>query len=280
MRGDKILAINGTPVTSEAQGLALARAAGDDVIFSILRGGAPVTVTANKPDTTIKGVTIKNLEAGRPGASGPAGFFGLFSPKTTQAAVVVTDVADGGPTSGLVMKGDKILAINGTSVTSEAQGLALTRTAGDDVVFSILRPNAPATVTLNKPEATTRLGLSIENLPYNQGTSASAHENAKVRVNGVADGCAASGRVKSGDKILAINGTPVTDEVQGLALAEAAVGDVVFSILRDDAPMTINANKPDTAIKGVTIKNLEAGGPGASGPAGFFGIFSPKTTQA
>jgi len=78
-------------------------------------------------------------------------------------------------------------------------------------------------------------------------------------VTDVTDGCAASGRVKKGDKVLAINGIPVTDEVQGLALAKAAVGDVVFSILRPDAPLTVTANQPEATIKGVTIKNLDTG---------------------
>ena len=45
----------------------------------------------------------------------------------------------------------------------------------------------------------------------------------------VDDGCAASGLVVRGDRILAINGTMVTDEVQGRALAKAAVGKVVSS---------------------------------------------------
>merc|ERR1719424_598624 len=192
-----------------------------DVVFSVLRGGAPVTVTANKPEATIKGVTIKNLEAGGPGAGGPAGFLGFSSPKKSKAAVVVTDVADGCPASGLVKKGDKVLAINGIPVTDEVQGLGLAKAAGVDVVFSVLRPDAPVTVTANKPEATTRLGVTIENLPDNQWhVPTSADKNAKVSVTDVTDGCAASGRVKKGDKILAINGIPVTDEVQGLALAK------------------------------------------------------------
>ena len=41
----------------------------------------------------------------------------------------------------------------------------------------------------------------------------------QVQVTDVADGCAASGLVIKGDTILSINGTPVTDEVQGLSSA-------------------------------------------------------------
>ena len=53
-----------------------------------------------------------------------------------------------------------------------------------------------------------------------------------VVVTDVACGCAASGLVVEGDTILAINGTPLTDEVQGRALARAAVGKVALLILR------------------------------------------------
>ena len=79
---------------------------------------------------------------------------------------------------------------------------------------------------------------------------------AKVIVTDVANGCAASGLVNKSDKILSINGTPVTDEVQGTALAKAAVGNVVYSILRAGLRMTVTAYKPDAATRlGVTIKN-------------------------
>ena len=58
-------------------------------------------------------------------------------------------------------------------------------------------------------------------------------------VTDVADGCAASGLMIKGDSVFSINGTPVTDEVQGRALARAAVGKVEFSILRGDQFITV-----------------------------------------
>ena len=73
----------------------------------------------------------------------------------------------------------------------------------------------------------------------------------------VADGCAASGLVVKGDNILSINGTPVTDEAQGRALARAAVGKVVFYILRGDNFVTVAADKPEATTRlGVTFKDL------------------------
>ena len=55
----------------------------------------------------------------------------------------------------------------------------------------------------------------------------------------MADGCDAYGLVVKGDNLLAINGERVTDEAQGRALAKAAVGEVVFSILRAEELLTV-----------------------------------------
>ena len=63
--------------------------------------------------------------------------------------------------------------------------------------------------------------------------SASGSESlTQVIVTDVADDCAASGLVLKGDMLLTINGTRVIDEAQGRALAKAAVGEVIFSVLR------------------------------------------------
>ena len=77
-----------------------------------------------------------------------------------------------------------------------------------------------------------------------------------MTVTDVADGCAASGLMIKGDSIFSINGTPITDEVQGRALARAAVGKVTFSILRGDQFVTIVADKPEATTRlGVTFKD-------------------------
>ena len=88
--------------------------------------------------------------------------------------VQVTDVADDCAASGLVIKGDTILSINGTPVTDEVQGRALARAAVDKVEFSLLRGDTEVSVTALKPEATTRLGITMKDpiLP---------HKDAKVR---------------------------------------------------------------------------------------------------
>lgn len=55
----------------------------------------------------------------------------------------------------------------------------------------------------------------------------------------VADGCAASGLLVKGDRLVAINGEHVVDDVHGRALAKAAVGAVAFSILREEKVLLI-----------------------------------------
>ena len=162
--------------------------------------------------------------------------------------VVVTDVADGCAASLLVVKGDTILAINGIPLTDERQGRSLARAAVGKVAFSILREGARVTITADKPDATTRLGVTMKNLPL---------ASIPVVVTDVAAGCAASNQVIKGDTIVAINGVQLTDEVHGRALARAAVGEVVLSILREGANVTITVDKPEAATRlGVTMKNL------------------------
>ena len=97
-------------------------------------------------------------------------------PSSTVYHVQVTDVADGCAASGLVMKGDTILSINGTLVTDEVQGRALARAAVGKVIFSILRGDAQVTVTADKPEAATRLGVTMKD-----PVASYPHKNAKVR---------------------------------------------------------------------------------------------------
>ena len=109
---------------------------------------------------------------------------------------------------------------------------------------------------------TTPAGTAADGAPTPVDKNAAG---AKVIVTDVANGRAASGLVVKGDKILSINGTPVTDEVQGTALAKAAVGNVAYSILRAGLRMTVTAYKPEAAtLLGVTIKNDTSDDPHAS----------------
>ena len=135
---------------------------------------------------------------------------------------------------------------------------------------------ALTSTTVAKPEAATRLGLTLKNIVskftyFKENATdvvdggkerrpspvyGSAAGGAKVIVTDVADGCAASGLVMKGDKLLSINGTRVTDEVQGRTLAKAAVGEVVFSIQRGGGRVTATAYKLEAATRlGVTIKD-------------------------
>ena len=137
---------------------------------------------------------------------------------------------------------------------------------------------ALSSTTVAKSEEATRLGLTFKNIvskfTYFKDDATdvvdggkerrpspvyrNAAGGAKVIITDVADGCAASGLVMKGDKLLSINGTRVTDEVQGRTLAKAAVGEVVFSIQRGGGRVTATAYKLEAATRlGVTITDHE-----------------------
>ena len=80
------------------------------------------------------------------------------------AKVIVTDVANGCAATGLVRKDDIICAINGTIVTDEIHSTEVARSAVGEVVYSILRGNERIKVTAHKPQASTRLGVTVKNI--------------------------------------------------------------------------------------------------------------------
>ena len=103
-------------------------------------------------------------------------------------------------------------------------------------------PNQPdeavamASIVMRKQEEAAAVSASNVMPKVSTGVTESL---AQVVVTDVADGCAASGLVVKGDRLLAINRTRVTDEAQGRVLAKAAVGEIVFSILRGGAHVTV-----------------------------------------
>ena len=106
----------------------------------------------------------------------------------------------------------------------------------------VYQPNQPkeavamAPMVMRKEEETATAAASMGMSKVITGATESLTQ---VVVTDVADGCAASGLVVKGDNLLAINGERVTDEAQGRALAKAAVGEVVFSILRAEELLTV-----------------------------------------
>ena len=110
----------------------------------------------------------------------------------------------------------------------------------------VYQPNQPkeavamAPMVMRKEEETAAAAASMGMSKVITGATESLTQ---VVVTDVADGCAASGLVVKGDRLLAINGERVTDEAQGRALAKAAVGEVVFSILRGGAHVTVTGTR-------------------------------------
>ena len=77
---------------------------------------------------------------------------------------VAHQVADGGAAAGLLFQDDQMCAINGTTVTDREQWASLACGAVGDVVFSIMRGGDFITVTVNKPEATTKMGVVVKDI--------------------------------------------------------------------------------------------------------------------
>ena len=75
------------------------------------------------------------------------------------------EVTEGGAAAGLIFKGDQMCAVNGTPVTDHLQWGKLASGAVGDVVFSIMRGGDFTTVTVTKPDAATKLGVVVENMP-------------------------------------------------------------------------------------------------------------------
>ena len=77
---------------------------------------------------------------------------------------VAHQVADGGAAAGLLFQDDQMCAINGTTVTDREQWASLACGAVGEVVFSIMRGGDFITVTVNKPEATTKMGVVVKDI--------------------------------------------------------------------------------------------------------------------
>ena len=154
-----------------------------------------------------------------------------------------------GIAQSVLKPGDKLKAVNGKVVGDATQGAALLANATEKVALAVVRDGAEQTVEIFKPEASTKVGVTL-----------AGGWRAKVQVAGqVAEGGAAAGLLFQGDQMCAINGTTVTDQEQWSSLARGAVGDVVFSIMRGGDFITVTVNKPEATTKmGVDVKDILA----------------------
>ena len=159
--------------------------------------------------------------------------------------VKVVALAPDGIASTIIKVGDALKSVDGKPVGAAVQGTDLLKKATEKFTLVVVRDGADETIELFKPEASTKIGITLGGI------------RAKVYVTTVADDGAAAGWVKSGDQLTAINGTILTDEVQATTVAKAAVGDVVYSILRGSEFITVTVNKAEATTKlGVTVKNI------------------------
>ena len=110
----------------------------------------------------------------------------------------------------------------------------------------VYQPNQPKEAVAMAPMVTRKeeeTAAAAASMGMSKVITGATESLTQVVVTDVADGCAASGLVVKGDRLLAINGERVTDEAQGRALAKAAVGEVVFSILRGGAHVTVTGTR-------------------------------------
>ena len=313
VEGDWICAINGTTTASDTQATNLAIAAVGDVVYSILRGDDAMTVTAHKPAATTRlGVTVVTTSRAasmavvapgaevRPSKAQIAPVAAVPAVATDANAVTVAPLkvwtrpprpeavvmdelrslfrkidADGNQTLDLkeFVAGVASLDLPPTSDPAKAFQLLDVDGSGelslDEICFA-LGPDLLAAMEQGVT-ATACLASVIAKLNHQEGEAPKGEAPVKevapvpaggggnVKVTAVADGCAATGFLVEGDQICAINGTITTDETQATNLAKAAVGDVVYSILRGDDAMTVTVNKPTATTRlGVTVKDTRA----------------------
>ena len=164
--------------------------------------------------------------------------------------VIVTDVVDSLKTTttdvvdslkNLVSKfpSFKDVATEFSAPTELTNGAATAGTAADGAtadggIKNVDGIKTPMATFLDTAAARNALAAAVQDKNAN---------GAKVIVTDVANGCAASSLVIWRDKIISINGTPVTDEVQGTELAKAAVGNVTYAILRAGVRTTVTGTR-------------------------------------
>ena len=188
--------------------------------------------------------------------------------------VYVTTVVDDGAAAGFVKSGDKVVAINGTIVTDAVQATAVAKAAVGDVVYSIFRGSEFVMVTVKKATATTKLGVTVANMPAAPDDVAPTRElqlgttetppgtlsltltkpskdsrggvhlaDANVGVVAtkfVPDSLAEKAGMQAGDILVSINGQPVASTDHAVALLSAAEGDVALVLSRKDEDLLVS----------------------------------------
>ncbi|MEJ7839569.1 MAG: site-2 protease family protein [Thermomicrobiales bacterium] len=206
--GDVIVAVNGTEIHSTGElSTAINQFLDQTVSVTVLRAGERVETTveprSNPPDG--QGATGIEIAVG------------------AQSVVQISQV-DPGSTAELagMLDGDRITAIGGVEVESEAQvGALLNQAVGNAVVLTVVRDGQTLDLTVNVPLPT-------------------------VIITGVGtDSAASSALLYTGDQLTSIDGIPVVDAISFRDALWAANGRIVpIGYLRDGREGTLQLGVP------------------------------------
>ena len=160
--------------------------------------------------------------------------------------IYIGQVATGSPAFDAGWQpGDAIVAVDGTAITSASQLQHMIQShAGSTTEVTILRGDTELTTTVTPRK----------NPPANQGATGitmSEGTRSTVSVYGVtANSPAANAGIRSGDRIVAINGVRIDAAQQAQSLLASAAGSTVpMTVLRDGKETTISLAVPELTIR-------------------------------
>ena len=206
--GDSIYAVNGTRIetTGELQS-ALRDKAGEEITVTVQRGDQLI-------ETTI--TPRENPPAGE-------GATGIEIQQGVNSVLNVTDVEPGSLAEQAGWQaGDRIVAVNGIELESEAQARGLfVGGAGEEIAVTIERDGAIVETTLTMPPA------------------------AVVLTQVESGGPASEAMFYAGDQVVAVDGQPVTSaRTFARGMAAGAGSTVAVDIVREGRPLTIDLAVP------------------------------------
>jgi regulator of sigma E protease len=206
--GDKIVAVNGVELDNT-----------EDVVNAINdNAGEETSITVERGTQTVETSIVPRENP--PSGEGATGI-GVDNGRLSKVTIDQIEPGSIAAETGL-LKGDQIIAINGTEIEAFAQAVGLLNGAqGTDVTVTVLRVGEKLEFALKVPE-TSILIRAV------QGDSA-----------------ASDARLYEGDRITAVNGEPVTSSPAFVkAIRDAAGTDAELTVVREGKELTTTIAVP------------------------------------